>query len=87
MGQLPSSSNIDNSGINRVLVVDQNGTPLLLNSLIAGVDYDYLDVQQTDSDTETYVYKIGGAGGTTVLTVTVNYTNSDKTVIDNVSWS
>ena len=51
------------------------------------MDYDYLDVQQTDSDTETYVYKIGGAGGTTVLTVTVNYTNSDKTVIDNVSWS
>lgn len=52
-----------------------------------GVDYDYLDVQQTDSDTETYVYKTGGSGGTTVRTIVVNYTDSTKENIDNVAWS
>lgn len=54
---------------------------------VAGVDYDYLDVQQTDSDTETFVFKDGGSGGTTVLTIVVNYTDSTKSDIDNVSWT
>jgi hypothetical protein len=52
-----------------------------------GVEYDYLDVQQTDADTETYIFKLGGAGGTTVRTIVVNYTDSTKENIDNVSWS
>lgn len=56
-------------------------------SQVAGVDYDYLDVQQTDSDTETYVFKTGGSGGTTVRTIVVNYTSSTKADIDNVTWS
>lgn len=55
--------------------------------LNSGVDYDYLDVQQTDSDTETYVFKSGGSGGTTVRTIVINYTSSTKADIDNVSWS
>lgn len=53
----------------------------------SGVDYDYLDVQQTDSDTETYVFKSGGSGGTTVRTIVINYTDSSKENIDNVTWS
>lgn len=56
-------------------------------NLISGVDYDYLDVQQTDADTETFVFKTGGSGGTTVRTIVVNYTSSAKTDIDNVTWS
>jgi hypothetical protein len=52
-----------------------------------GTDYDYLDVQQTDADTETYVFKLGGSGGTTVRTIVVNYTDATKEDIDNVSWS
>lgn len=55
--------------------------------LVSGVDYDYLDVQQTDSDTETFVFKTGGSGGTTVRTIVVNYTSSAKTDIDNITWS
>lgn len=55
--------------------------------LTAGVDYDYVDVQQTDADTETYVFKTGGSGGTTVRTITVNYTSSAKSDIDNVAWT
>lgn len=50
-------------------------------------DYDYLDVQQTDSDTETYVFKTGGSGGTTVQTIVINYTDATKENIDNVAWS
>lgn len=59
----------------------------LSGGLTAGVDYDYLDVQQTDADTETYVFKTGGSGGTTVRTIVVNYTSSTKADVDNVSWS
>lgn len=55
--------------------------------LNAGVDFDYLDAQQTDADTETFVFKSGGSGGTTVRTLVINYTSSAKTTIDNVSWS
>lgn len=59
----------------------------LAQTLVAGSNYNYLDVQQTDSDTETYVFKTGGSGGTIVRTITVNYTSSAKTDIDNVTWS
>lgn len=54
---------------------------------VAGVDFDYLDVQQTSATVETYVFKTGGSGGTTVLTVTVTYTSSAKSDIDTVVWS
>lgn len=67
------------------LQVDSDGK--LKVNVAAGIDYDYLDVQQTDADTETYVFKTGGSGGTTVRTVVVNYTDSTKENIDNVSWS
>lgn len=52
-----------------------------------GTDFDYIDGQQTSPTVDTYVYKLGGSGGTTVRTVTVTYTSSAKTDIDNVSWS
>lgn len=54
---------------------------------VAGVDFNYLDVQQTDADTETYELKTGGSGGSTVRTIVINYTDSSKENVDNVSWS
>jgi len=72
--------------VNRAYVED-DGSLRVTSGLTPGIDYDYLDVQQTDSDTETYVFKTGGSGGTTVRTVVVNYTSSSKSDIDNVSWS
>ncbi|MCA9333894.1 hypothetical protein KC963_02500 [Candidatus Saccharibacteria bacterium] len=80
------------NGQNIAVQVDENGVVsvsgiLTVTGLVPGVDYDYLDVQQTDSDTETYVYKTGGSGGTTVRTIVVNYTDSTKKNIDNVAWS
>lgn len=50
-------------------------------------DYDYIDVQQTSSTVETYVFKTGGSGGTTVQTIVVTYTSSAKTDIDTVAYS
>jgi hypothetical protein len=55
--------------------------------LVAGTDYNYLDVQQTSATVETFVFKTGGAGGTTVRTVVVTYTSSAKSDIDTVTWS
>lgn len=55
--------------------------------LIPGTDYDYIDGQQTNATTDTFVYKLGGAGGTTVRTVVVIYTSAAKTDIDNIAYS
>ncbi len=57
------------------------------SSLIAGKNYDYIDIQQTNSTTETYVFKTGGSGGTTVQTIVVVYTDSTKENLDSVSYS
>lgn len=55
--------------------------------LTPNVDYDYLDVQQTSSTVDTFVFKSGGSGGTTVLTIVVTYTDSTKSDINYVSWA
>ena len=55
--------------------------------LASSVDYDFTDVQQTSATVETYVFKLGGSGGTTVQTIVVTYTSSAKTDVDTVAWS
>lgn len=55
--------------------------------LVPGTDFDYIDGQQTSATVDTYVYKTGGSGGTTVQTITVTYTSSAKTDIDSVSYA
>lgn len=54
---------------------------------VAGIDYDYIDCQQTSATVETYVFKSGGSGGTTVQTIVVSYTDSTKANIDTVEYS
>lgn len=73
----------------RVVPYYWNGSTYVVGGLplTPGIDYDYVDVQQTDGDTETFVYKTGGSGGTTVRTIVVNYTSSTKADVDNVSWA
>lgn len=88
--QIPEITNEEhqhNLRAKRVVLVDEQGNAVNGPGLTAGIDYDYLDVQQTDSDTETYIFKTGGSGGTTVRTIVVNYTDSTKADIDNTSWS
>lgn len=70
------------------LQADDQGRLLIAGaSLKAGTDFDYIDVQQTSASVETYVYKLGGSGGTSVLTIVVTYTDSEKTDIDSVSYA
>jgi hypothetical protein len=78
-----------NLSAKRVALFSYNSTTDTLNpagGLQAGVDYDYIDAQQA-STTDTYVFKLGGSGGTTVRTVLITYTDSTKSTIDYVSYS
>lgn len=59
----------------------------LLNSSLVNVAYDYVSVNYTSATQEIYTFKTGGSGGTTVATVTINYTDSTKANISNVERS
>ena len=56
----------------------------VVGGLLAGVNYDAVDVQQTSATVETYVFKTGGLAGTTVKTIVLTYTSSAKTDLDSV---
>lgn len=46
--------------------------------------YDYIALTEA-STTDTWVFKTGGSGGTTVATVTITYTDSNKGTISTVA--
>lgn len=46
--------------------------------------YDYLSINYSTSTQEIYTFKSGGSGGTTVATLTINYTDSTKNNISTV---
>lgn len=58
---------------------------LLVRMMNAAVpeEWDYVALTQ-DTTTDTWTFKTGGSGGTTVKTVLVTYTDSSKATIDNV---
>lgn len=66
------------SSTNKLPVTDTAG-------IMSGIAYDYMSVAYTDSDTETYTFKSGGSGGTTVATIVINYTDSTKEFISDVT--
>lgn len=45
--------------------------------ILAGLKYDYVS-NTIVSDTETWVFKTGGASGTTVATIVIVYTSSSR---------
>lgn len=47
--------------------------------------FDYIAASYPAADTETYTYKTGGSGGTTVATITVVYTDSTKENISTIT--
>lgn len=53
-----------------------------VGGLLAGISYDYVSASYPSATQEIYVFKTGGSSGTTVATVTINYTDSTK---DNLS--
>lgn len=67
-------------------VTNPDGSPIG-SSLTPGTDFDYIDCQQTSATVDTYVYKQGGASGTTVQTITVTYVDSSKNDLDKVEYS
>lgn len=47
-------------------------------------DYDYIGATYPTASQEVYTYKTGGVSGTTVGTITINYTDSTKNVLSSV---
>lgn len=56
---------------------------IISNALVTEA-WDYVS-QSQDATTDTWVFKSGGAGGATVATVTIVYTDATKAVISSVA--
>lgn len=54
-----------------------SATPWYTSSGFSLVGYDYVSYT-SGATTDTYVFKTGGAGGTTIGTITISYTGADK---------
>jgi hypothetical protein len=48
-------------------------------------EYDYVGIDYPTATTETYTFKTGGSGGTTVATVTLTYTDATKADLSSVA--
>lgn len=48
-------------------------------------NYDYVAYTNTSTTVDTYVFKTGGSGGTTVATVTITYVATDKAQVSTVA--
>lgn len=79
------SGNSDNGTQRVVIADDQNPIQTLEQTGLVPFEYDYLAAAYPDADTEVYTYYTGGSGGTLIATVTVNYTDSTKEFILNVT--
>lgn len=71
--------------VNHWQKVREQGTVAVINGLSI-VAYDYVSLTQA-STTDTYVFKSGGSGGTTVATVVITYTDSTKATLATVAKS
>jgi hypothetical protein len=72
------------------LSFEQSGTKWhrrvsLVDGILGGTTYDYGARVLTDSDTETYTFRSGGAAGTIVAVIVINYTDSTLETILNFS--
>ena len=47
--------------------------------------YDYFSISYAGATSDVYTYKTGGSGGTTVATITMNYTDATKNVLSSVA--
>ena len=57
---------------------------IIIGGSLVKENYDYISVAY-DTTTDTYTFKTGGSGGTTVATVVVAYTDSTKVSISSVT--
>jgi len=84
-----STADGENINAKRVVPYGWNGSTLermpLGGAGLVTSAYDYVGVTYPNSTTETYTFKTGGSGGTTVATVTVVYTSASKANISSVT--
>lgn len=82
----PSSSNTD---ITARTSDSQTATGVIQHMFDAGnfvpKEKDYCSVDYPSDTQEVYTFKLGGSGGTTVATVTVNYTDDTKANLQDVA--
>lgn len=75
----------DSSGNWRNVLVGNDGGLVAVNSAVPA-KWDYVTLSQ-DTTTDTYVFKTGGSGGTTVSTIVITYTDSGKQTLSTVEVS
>lgn len=67
----------------------KNQTSKVVDAIQTGfiiASYDYVSMILSVGDTtETYTFKTGGSGGTTVATVTIVYTDSTREILSSVT--
>jgi hypothetical protein len=73
-----SVSIYDSTGVNPMAVNTDGSLNTNIKNMLVPVPFDYIGASYPTPETEVYVYKTGGAGGTTVATVTVTYVTSSK---------
>lgn len=59
-------------------------------SMVAGKDFDYLSVANSDTNEDTLTYKTGGSSGTTVQTIVITYAAGAEKISDSfagLEWS
>lgn len=84
---LLKSVTVSGGSLDQLVVTGGSGgsfNTLIQNTLVK-VAYDYIAATYPSGTQEVYTFKTGGSGGSTVATVTVNYTDSTKSTLDNVS--
>ena len=66
------------------LAINSDGS-LISNGSLVTKAYDYIAYTNTNTTTDTYIYKTGGLGGTTTATVTIVYTDTTKAQVSTVT--
>lgn len=81
-----ANNNVDMGGaIKRAFSeADNSFRQINVGSLIK-FDFDYYSVAYPTTTQEVYTYKKGGSGGTTMGTVTINYTDATKAYVTDAS--
>lgn len=75
----------DDAELQAMVLVDSTGAEIPATPGFALPEYDYVAVTYPVATQEVYVFKTGGVSGTTVGTITVNYTDATKANILNVA--
>ena len=59
-------------------------TNVIENNALVPFAFDYISADYSGATADVYTYKSGGSEGTTVATVTVNWTDATKAVLSTV---